>query len=57
MKRGDKIKIENTYRYVIDLDEFLHWIDLIPEWNCEMNCPGRRMKVSDIVEEIKLGLL
>lgn len=54
---GQKLYIQNTHRYVIDLDEFLHWIDLIPDWSIEMNCPGRMMKVSDIVEEIKLGVL
>lgn len=51
IKKGKKIKIQDTYRYVIDQDEFLHWINLIPDWSCEMNIPGRRMKVSEIVDE------
>lgn len=51
LKKGRPIKIQDTYRYIIDKDEFLHWIDLIPDWNCEINCPGRRMKVSEIVDE------
>lgn len=54
---GSRLNIQNTHRYVVDLDEFLHWIDLIPDWSCEMNVPGRMMKVSDIVQEIKVGLL
>ena len=44
-------EIKDVYRYVVEKDEFLHWIDLIPEWSCEMNIPGKRMKVIDIVRE------
>lgn len=44
-------EIRNEWRYIIDIDEFLHWIDLIPEWSCEMNCPGRMMKVAEIVRD------
>ncbi len=51
IKKGQKLKIQDTYRYIIDEDEFLHWINLIPDWSCEMNIPGRRMKVSEIVDE------
>ena len=51
IKKGLPLKIQDTYRYVIDQDEFLHWINLIPDWSCEMNVPGRRMKVSEIVDE------
>lgn len=40
--------LEDAYRYVIDKEEFLHWISLIPDWNCEMNCPGHMMKVKEI---------
>lgn len=51
LKSGKKLKIQDTFRYVIDQDEFLHWVNLIPDWSCEMNIPGRRMKVSEIVDE------
>jgi hypothetical protein len=44
-------EIRDEYRYIIDREEFVHWINLIPEFNVEMNCPGRRMKVKDIVKE------
>lgn len=40
--------IKDEYRYVISKDEFLHWIDLIPEWNAEMNLPGAWLKVKEI---------
>lgn len=47
--RGEPLDIRDEYRYVIDKDEFLHWVNLIPEWPCEMNLPGRRMKVQEVV--------
>ena len=43
--------LQDTYRYICDLDEFQHWIRLIPAWSCEMNIPGRRMLVKDIYQE------
>lgn len=48
--KGEKLDIQPVYRYVIDKDEFLHWVSLIPEWNCEMNITGTRMTVREIVE-------
>lgn len=51
IKKGRPLKVQDTYRYIIDQDEFLHWVKLIPDWSCEMNIPGRRMKVSEIVDE------
>ena len=51
LKGGKPIKVQDTYRYIIDKDEFLHWINLIPDWNSEMNITGRRMKVKEIVDE------
>ncbi len=51
LKTGKPIKIQDTYRYIIDKDEFLHWIGLIPDWNSEMNITGKRMKVKEIIDE------
>ena len=51
LAKGKPIKIQDTYRYIIDKDEFLHWVELIPEWSCEMNITGKRMKVADIIDE------
>lgn len=49
---GEPVQIQDTYRYVVDLEEFSHWMDRIPEgFNCEMNIPGRRMKVVDIFKK------
>ena len=51
LRAHPKAKIENVYRYIIDKEEFLHWINLIPDWDVEMNLTGRMMKVKDIVKE------
>lgn len=44
-------EIRDVYRYIVDKDEFLHWLGLIPDFNVEMNIPGRRLKVAEIVKE------
>ena len=48
LKAHPKAPIKNEYRYVCDKEEFLHWIDLIPDFNVEMNIPGKRMLVKEI---------
>lgn len=48
-------EIRDEYRYIVDIEEFMHWINLIPAWNCELNIPGRRMKVADIKREFVDG--
>lgn len=50
-KAGKTLEIRDTYRYVIDKDEFLHWIGLIPKWNCEMNLTGQRLTINQIVKK------
>ena len=42
-------EIRDEQRYVCEKDEFLHWMRLIPDFNCEMNITGRRMTVRKIV--------
>ena len=49
MKAHKDAEVKDVYRYITDKEEFLHWVNLIPEWSCEMNIPGRRMKVKDIL--------
>lgn len=51
LNQGLPIEIRDVDRYVLEKDEFLHWIDMIPSFNCEMNITGKRMKVKDIVKE------
>lgn len=49
--RGETLDIQDTFRYIINKEEFLYWLELIPGWNCEMNIPGRRMTIKQIVNE------
>lgn len=51
VKKNEPIEIRDTYRYIITKEEFLHWIDLIPEWSCEMNITGRMMTIKQILKE------
>lgn len=47
----EPFEIQNTYRYIVTKEELLHWIDMIPPWSCELNVPGIRMKVIDVVKQ------
>ncbi len=53
IRNNEPFEIRNVYRYVVSLEEFLYWIDLIPKWNCEMNIVGTRMKIIDIVDQLR----
>lgn len=44
-------EIRDEERYIIDKEEFLHHVNLIPDWNCEYNITGRRMKIKEIHEK------
>jgi hypothetical protein len=56
LSEGIEPKIQDTTRYVLSLDEFLYWIKLIqPGIRNEMNILGRKLTISQIVEEIKQG--
>lgn len=51
IKNHQSYVVQDVYRFVVDKEEFLYWISLIPNWSCEMNITGKRMKVVDIVKE------
>lgn len=53
IKNKEPYEVWDTERYVLEKDEFLHWVNRIPTWNCEMNVSGIRMKVIDIIKKIK----
>jgi len=55
MRAHKDAEVKDVYRYITDKEEFLYWVNLIPEWSCEMNIPGRRMKVKDVVKEYVHG--
>lgn len=51
---NEPVEIRDVYRYIVSKDEFLHWISRIPDFNVEVNIPGRRMLVKDIFKEYVL---
>ena len=51
IRTREPFDVKDVYRYVLEKDEFLYWINLIPDWSCEMNIIGKRMKVKDIIKE------
>lgn len=51
LKSHPDAEIRDEYRYVTELHEFLHWVNMIPEFNCEMNVTGRMLKVRQLLEE------
>ena len=56
-EKGKSLEIRDTYRYVVDKDEFLHWLDFMPDWNCEMNITGQKLTVQEIVDKyVYIGL-
>lgn len=56
-KKGKPLEIRETWRYLTDKEEFLHWIDMIPRWNCEMNITGQKLTIKEIVNKyIYLGI-
>lgn len=51
LKAHPKAEIKDVYRYICSKEELLYWVSKIPDWTCEINIPGRRLKVKDIVKE------
>lgn len=51
LRAHSEAEIRDEYRYIVNEDEFLHWINLIPVWSCELNIPGERLKVSEVVDK------
>lgn len=53
-----QFEIRDECRYLIDREEFRHWISMIPtKGKHEMNVTGQRYKVKEIVKLIKDGKL
>lgn len=51
LARGENLEIQDTFRYMVDENELLYWISMIPDWNAEMNITGKRMSINEIVEK------
>jgi hypothetical protein len=58
LKDGKPITIQDTHRYLLSLEEFKYWMDLIPvgEKN-EMNILGSKVHVHEIYKRVKDGEL
>lgn len=54
VKEREPIQIQEGTRYIVDREEFNHWINLIPDWNCEMSLIGQPMSIEEIVREYVL---
>jgi len=50
-KEGEPLEVQDTFRFVVEKNEFLYWVALIPDFTCEMNVPGQMLRVSEIVEK------
>ena len=51
--KRDQSKVECTYRYLIDKDEFQHWVTMIPKsGQYEMNITGKLTWIPDLINEI-----
>ena len=48
---GLPLEIRHEERFICDRKEFDYWVSRIPEHSCEINIPGRKMKIIDIVKE------
>lgn len=58
IKNGTPITLQDTYRYLLSLDEFLYWIGLIRVGEQEeINITGRKLHVCDIYKLVKDGQL
>jgi hypothetical protein len=54
LQKNEPFEVYNEYRHLVDKDEFLYWVNLIPkDRNCEICIPGTRLKVAEIVERYK----
>lgn len=57
LKENKPFNARDEFRYVVDKDEFLYWVNMIPDFNTEINIVGRRLKVCEIYNLVKSGKL
>lgn len=51
IKNNEPFEVQDVYRYPLEPEDFLHWINIMPDWSCEMNITGVPMKVKDIIKK------
>lgn len=58
IENGEPITVIDDFRYIVTEDELNYWLDLIPVGEKhEMNIPGERFHVYDILKMVKEGVL
>lgn len=58
LQAKEPITIQDTFRYIVTKEEFLYWIGFIkPGISGEMNIPGTRYEVIEILKMVKEGIL
>ena len=51
IQKDEPLIIRDAYRYVVDKDEFLYWVSMIPSWPCEISITGQRLSIEQIVKK------
>ena len=51
IRNGEPLVIRDAYRYVVDKNEFLYWVSMIPSWPCEISITGQRLSIEQIVKK------
>jgi nucleoside-diphosphate-sugar epimerase len=51
IQKHEPLTIRDAYRYVVDKNEFLYWVSMIPPWSCEISITGQRLSIAQIVEK------
>ena len=51
IRNGEALVIRDAYRYVVDQNEFLYWVSMIPSWPCEISITGQRLSIEQIVKK------
>lgn len=54
---GQESEIQDRYKCLCTKDEFKYWLNLIPDFNTEMNITGERVTVQEIYNRVKGGTL
>jgi len=58
IENNEPITVIDDYRYIVTEEEFNYWLNLIPVGEKhEMNIPGERYHVYDILKMVKEGIL
>jgi hypothetical protein len=51
IQKKEPLVIRDAYRYVVEKDEFLYWVSMIPSWPCEISITGQRLSIAEIVKK------